>query len=57
MADSEEKTFHAFEEKPMIWWRYRDKIVFKWEHGEESLEKIFSKLYTKYFSSNNKVYC
>ena len=44
MADLEEKILSAFEEKPMIWWRYIDDIFFIWEHGEESLEKFLNKL-------------
>ena len=44
MADLEEKILNAFEEKPMIWWRYIDDIFFIWEHGEESLEKFLNKL-------------
>ena len=28
IADLEEKTLNAFEEKPMIWWRYIDNIFF-----------------------------
>ena len=28
MADLEEKTLNAFEEKPMIWWGYIDDIFF-----------------------------
>ena len=46
MADLEEKILNAFEEKPMIWWRYIDDIFFVWEHGEESLEKFLNKLNT-----------
>ena len=46
MADLEEKILNAFEEKPMIWWRYIDDIFFIWGHGEESLEKFLSKLNT-----------
>ena len=52
MADIEEKILNAFEEKPMIWWRYIDNIFFIWEHGQEYLEKLLNK-----FSSDNKVYC
>ena len=44
MDDLEEQIISAFEEKPMIWWRYIDNIFFIWEHGEESLEKFLSKL-------------
>ena len=45
MADLEENILNAFEEKPMIWWRYTDDIFFFiWELGEESLEKILNKL-------------
>ena len=44
MADLEEKILSAFEEKPKIWWRYKDDIFFAWEHGEESLEKFLNKL-------------
>ena len=44
MADSEEKIINAFEEKPMIWWRYIDDISFICEHGEESLEIFFNRL-------------
>ena len=43
MADLKEKILSAFEEKPMIWWRYIDDIAFIWEHGKQSLEKFFSK--------------
>ena len=46
MADLEEKILNAFEEKPMIWWRYIDDIFFVWKHGEESLEKFINKLNT-----------
>ena len=46
IAYLEEKTLNAFEEKPMIWWRYIDNIFFIWEHGEESLEKFLNKLNT-----------
>ena len=38
------KILNAFEEKPMIWWRYIDDIFFIWEHGEESLEIFLNKL-------------
>ena len=44
MAGLEQKILNAFEEKPMIWWRYTDDIFFIWERGEESLEKFLSKL-------------
>ena len=44
MADSEEKHISAFEEKPMIWWRYIVDIFFILEHEEESLEKFLYKL-------------
>ena len=30
MADLEQKILNAFEEKPMIWWRYLDDIFFIW---------------------------
>ena len=40
MSDFEEKMLESFEKKPLIWWRYRDDILFIWEHGEESL-KVF----------------
>ena len=53
MADLEEKILNAFEEKPMIWWRYIDNIFFIWEHGEESLEKFLNILN----SFHPKVYC
>ena len=43
MAGLEEKILSAFEEKPMIWWRYIDNIFFIWEDGEESLEKLLNK--------------
>ena len=46
MADLDEKILNAFEEKPMIWWKYIDDIFFIWEHGEESLEKFLNKLNT-----------
>ena len=46
MADLDEKILNAFEEKPMIWWKYIDDIFFIWEHGEESLEKFLKKLNT-----------
>ena len=46
MADLEGKILHAFDEKPMIWWRYIDDIFFIWEHGEESMEKFLNKLNT-----------
>ena len=39
MADLEEKIINAFEEKPVVWLRYR-RHCFIWEHGEESLEKL-----------------
>ena len=48
MANLEEKILNAFEEKPMIWWRYIDDIFFVWEHGEESLEEFLNKLNTFY---------
>ena len=32
MADLEQKILNAFEEKPMISWRYIDDIFFIWEH-------------------------
>ena len=57
MANLEEKVLNAFEVKPMIWSSYIDNIFFKWEYGEESLEKFINKLNTKYFSYNNKIYC
>ena len=47
MAELEEKILNAFEEKPMIWWRYID-IFFIWEHGEESPEKFLNKLNTSH---------
>ena len=40
MADLEEKIINAFEEKPVVWLRYR-RHCFIWEHGEESLEKAY----------------
>ena len=43
MAGLEEKILSAFEEKPMIWWRYIDNIFFIWEDGEESQEKLLNK--------------
>ena len=46
MADLEEKILNAFEEKPIIWWRYIDDIFFIWKHGEKSLEKCLNKLNT-----------
>ena len=46
MADLEEKVLNAFEEKPIIWWRYIDNIFFIWEHGEESLQKFLNALNT-----------
>ena len=46
MADLEGKILNAFDEKPMIWWRYIDDIFFIWEHGEESMEKFLNKLNT-----------
>ena len=46
MADLEEKILNAFEEKPVIRWRYIDDIFFAWEHGEESLEKFLNKVNT-----------
>ena len=46
MADLEEKTLNALEDKPSIWWRYIDNTFFIWEHGEESLEKFLNKLNT-----------
>ena len=44
MTDLEEKILNAFDEKPIIWWRYIDNIFFIWEHEEESLEKFLNKL-------------
>ena len=44
MAELEEKILNAFEEKPVIWWKYIDNIFFIWEHGEESLDKFLTKL-------------
>ena len=44
MADLEEKILNAFDQKPMIWWRYIENIFFIQEHGEESLEKFINKL-------------
>ena len=46
MADLEKKILNAFDEKPMIWWRYVDDIFFIWEHGEESRHKFLNKLNT-----------
>ena len=48
MADLQEKILNAFEEKPMIWWRYIDDIFFIWKHREESVEKILNKLNSFY---------
>ena len=48
MADLEEKILSAFEENPMIWWKYIDDIFLIWEHGEETLEKILNKLNSFY---------
>ena len=44
IAQKKKKILNAFEEKPMIWWRYIDDIFFIWEHGEESLEIFLNKL-------------
>ena len=44
MADLEDKILSAFEEKPMMRWRYIDDIFFIWEYGDESLEKFLNKL-------------
>ena len=44
MDESEEQIINAFEEKPMIWWRYIDHILFIREHGEKSLEKFLNKI-------------
>ena len=41
MADLEEKILNAFEEKPMIWWRYIDDI-FLFGNMEKNLWKNFS---------------
>ena len=44
MTDLEEKIISAFEEKPMIWWRYIDGIFIILEHGRKSPEKFLNKL-------------
>ena len=41
ISDLEEKTLNAFEEKPMIWWRYIDDI-FLFGNMEKNLWKNFS---------------
>ena len=42
IADLEENILNAFEEKPMIQFRYIEDILFIWEHGGKSPEKFIN---------------
>ena len=42
MADLEENILNAFEEKPMIQFRYIDDILFIWKHGGKSPKKFIN---------------
>ena len=55
MAEIGEKIICAFEEKPMIWWRYIDGIFFILGTWREMCGRIHRKV--KQFSSDDKIYC
>ena len=44
LAELEEKSLEKVDNKPYLWWRYRDDIFFIWEHGEEKLRNFLETL-------------
>ena len=44
MAELEEKNLEIVDNKPNLWWRYKDDIFFIWEHGEEKLRNFIETL-------------
>ena len=44
LAELEGKSLEKVDNKPYLWWRYRDDIFFIWEHGEEKLRNFLETL-------------
>ena len=44
MTKLQEKILEEVDNKPYLWWRYIDEILFIWEHGEDKLRNFVKTL-------------